>query len=516
LTNTGILTGQSAVSRGRAGLIQHLPVVLLSGFFLVAAGLKAARSPLWFDEIVTYSVSSLEGPGAIVQALLGRMDNHPPLDYLARHLSMTLFGPSELAFRLPSMIGVLVAAVCLYVFVLRRTSVLPALVAFTLPFTTMVLKYSYEGRGYALLMASMALALLAWQLASDKPSIGRLIFLTVALSLGPFSHFYGVLNYAPIAAGEAWRWWERRRIAWPNVGCFVVSLASLALLVPFALNAASFSGTFWTKLSPNHIAHGYSQLFLMMSPGVVGALLAFALAVFLPSKEQGSTAANPVPRHEIVAAAVLCLLPFTTYVLALLVTHAYTYKYLLNTVFGVAILAAYAVHYLAAWRMSAAVLTALAIGLWAAASMSYLGLTASTAGRVTAQERQVIEGAERPLVVLNGHDFLRLNHYLPPRLRAKVFFPSDREGDIQEYGHDTNHRALANLKPFAPMNFVDMCAFTTKHRDFIILESTTSGPSSPSWAVGRFVKEGARITVLSSRRKGAMALDAKLAGPSGC
>lgn len=135
--------------------------------------------------------------GAIIDALLARADNHPPLDYLARHYSMSLLGPSEYAFRLPSILAMLVGTVSLYIFVLRRTSPLSALVAFAFPLTTFALRYSYEGRPYAFLMASMCLALLAWQLVTEKPTAVRLVFFTLSLSLGPHVHYFGVLNYCP-------------------------------------------------------------------------------------------------------------------------------------------------------------------------------------------------------------------------------------------------------------------------------------------------------------------------------
>jgi len=58
----------------------------------------------------------------------------------------------------------------------------------------------------------------------------------------------------------------------------------------------------------------------------------------------GSGDAAVIPRHEVAAAIVLSLLPLATYVLALLVTRAFDPRYVLNTVFGVALLLAYLVH----------------------------------------------------------------------------------------------------------------------------------------------------------------------------
>ena len=236
--------GRLPATAWQAAFLRHAPVALLSGLYLYAVSILAARQPLWFDEILTYYISNLGGPRTIVSALLAKAENHPPLDYLARHFSMSLFGGSELAFRLPSIIAMLVAALCLYVIVLRRTSMLQALVAFSLPFTTFALRYTHEGRPYAFLFASMCLAFLAWQLVTEKPSLPRLALLTVCLSLGPYSHYYGVLNYVAIGVGEAWRWWEQRKIAWPVVACFAISVAIDGLLAPFVLHSEGFRRPF--------------------------------------------------------------------------------------------------------------------------------------------------------------------------------------------------------------------------------------------------------------------------------
>lgn len=240
--------------------IRHSPVVLLSMLFLYGTGSSAAKEPLWFDEIFTYTVARFDSPLAIVRALLEKVDVHPPLDYLVRHIFITWLGGSEFVFRLPSLIAVWAAALCLYVFVLRRSSVVPALVAFSFLLSTTALRYAYEGRSYAFLLASMCLALLAWQFATEKASKIRLCLLIISLCIGPFSHYYGVLNYAPIVAGEAWRSYERQKISWPIVFAVLLSLVLLVLLVPFVINASENAGTFWTKFGPSTPFRLYGRL----------------------------------------------------------------------------------------------------------------------------------------------------------------------------------------------------------------------------------------------------------------
>lgn len=495
----------------RTSILRHLPVALLSGLYLFAASIKASRRPLWFDEIITFNVSVLDSPRAIVEALLGRIDIHPPLDYIVRHLSMALLGQSEFAFRLPSILALLVAALSLYFYVLRRTSLLPALVAFALPFSTVALSYSYEGRAYSFLMAAVCLSLLAWQLAAEKPTIARLVFLTAALGIGPFFHYYGVLNFAPVVAGEAWRCWERRRVSWPIVASICVSLAPLALLVPFALAARGYSDAFWTRVSPIEVAYGYVHLLRPAIPAAVGGILSLAVVGLLPSKDGKPPApAKAVPRAELVAAIVLCLLPFITYVVAETVTRVYGYKYTLNTIFGVTLLVAYGVHLLNRRREIAAVLVVLSICLWSAAMMGRLAKTPAPAPRPSEREVALIAAAETPVLVLGELDFLEIFHQLPAPLRNKIYYASDRKLARRHSGEDTGQRALEDLARFVPLNLVSLCDFTRENRHFTILMFR------PYWLLDKLANDGASVKFLSGQLAGTSVLEVQLQAPSGC
>lgn len=500
------------LAASRSAWLRHAPVVFLSALYLLAIMTAAARRPLWFDEILSYDVAKLGGPGTIIDALLAKAENHPPLDYIARHFSMSLFGGSELAFRLPSIIAMLIAALCLYLIVLRRTSVLPALVAFTFPFVTMGLRYCYEGRPYAFLFASMCLAFLAWQLVTEKPSLPRLAFLTLCLVLGPFSHYYGVLNYVPIAAGEAWRSWERRRIAWPVVACFAVSLASLALLVPFAIHASEYAGHFWTKLSPSMLIYAYLELFKGLIPALVAALVIYAAFLVFPS---AAPPAGPeptaIPGREVVAAIVLLLLPFWTYLLAFFVTKAFTGKYVLNAIIGAALLSGYLVHQASRWRRGFVLLVVLSFGLWTVASLGFVARTVP--GRIRADARddgRLVTQTTLPLVV-SSHRFLQDYFYLPATLQSRIYYIADSKLALEYLGQDTDERTLRRLKQFEPINVTDLCSFTKEYQKFLLIPDTSGDP-----IVRKFIADQADIALDPAGTPKDMVLSITLKGPSGC
>jgi len=498
--------------KSQIGRFYHAPVLLIGGLYLYVASIVAARKPLWHDEIVTYYVAKQDGPAAIIRALLAKADNHPPVDYITRHFFLNVFGDSALAFRMPSILALLIAALCLYFIVLRRASVLAAIVAFSLPFGTSLLKFSYEGRSYPLLFASMALAFLAWQLATEKPSVPRLVLLTLALALGPFIHFYGAFNFLPIAVGEACRSWERRKICWPIFISGVVALALLVPLVPFALHASKFAAHFWSGLSPTAPFNTYYWLIGAAMPAFMACLILYSAAtLLLPAAGGPASDRRTVPSHEFAAALMVALLPFATYVLAVLVTHAYVYRYLLNTTLGIALLLAFLTYRVEQIRRLYGVIFALSFGFWAAGSVFHsAGEAPSKPYALPSSVVRTIETAAQPIVVPNFNRFLLVYFYLPENLKNRIYYPLDRGLDRQVAHSDTIGRAFLNLRPFVPINVPTFCAFTKEHPEFLIL---TGGDG---WLYRKLAEDGATMRVVSGQYPDDIVFSVTLDRVNGC
>ena len=180
---------------------------------LVIAVLAARWQPLWYDELFTLYVASETTVGATLRALLAGADTNPPIDYLLRHASLALLGDSTVAFRWPSALAFVAGLFAIYFYVRRRTGFVPAAAAFALPILATAAYFAHEGRAYALLFASAPIALWAWQRATERERpAARLTVLFLALCLGPYSHYFGVLNFLPVAVGEAWRSYRGRTL----------------------------------------------------------------------------------------------------------------------------------------------------------------------------------------------------------------------------------------------------------------------------------------------------------------
>ena len=476
--------------------VRHAPVLLLSIIYLFAITTRATNRPLWFDEIFTHTIANFDGPLAIVRSLLHGADIHPPLDYLIRHYSMALFGSSELALRLPSIAAVLGGAICIYIFVLRRCSVLPALAAFAFFLSTMALRYAYEGRGYALMLASMCASLLAWQFATEKPSLGRLAILALCLAIGPFSHYYGALNYAPIIAGEAWRTWGRRKVCWPIVAAIGLSMTFLGLLAPFALNASVYSATFWTKFGPSTSANMFGVLLRPAVPALIGILIISSTLVALRLKSKPA-AAQPggLAGHEVLAGVALCLVPFMIHALAVLVTGAITIRYAVTTVIGPALLLAYLTHLAGSWRRDIAIAIAACSGVWVAAYLvNHVIQLPQRPEPIAARTIAFIDNAETPVVMADAREFIVAHFYLSESRRRKVHYPTDTKSALKYLGFDNDERSFKDLKRFAPLNIAELCQFTARHKTFLVLGGKVN------WLIPKLVDGGATLTLLSTGR----------------
>lgn len=354
-------------------LDRHRTAVLVSlalAVLLISGWISVIRT-LWYDELFTFYAASAGTPVAVINGLLGGGDNHPPLDYLFRHLSMQLFGDSTLAFRLPSMLSAILASTCLYLFARKRLSFAGSAVVFAVPFCTFTITYAVEGRHSLPLFAAACLALLAWQRATLRPSSpARLVLLAVALAIGPFIHFYGVFSLVPILVGEAVRTLGTRRICWPIIISIGISQASLVLLYPFLINSIGFSGNFWTSVTPVDVLVIYWRLIGL----AVAAFFAMVIAWQLPRRAAGKpslmAAPGPFPGHEMAAIIAYCLVPLMLYLVAELVTGAFLARYTIIAVIGVALVTGLVVDRINAESQRAA---AVAVAYFWLAGVAYLG-----------------------------------------------------------------------------------------------------------------------------------------------
>jgi uncharacterized membrane protein len=181
------------------------------GLCVVATGVRVATSRgLWVDEAI--SVSQAQMPfGKMIEAM-ETTDVHPPLHHAILWVVVRLFGTSELAVRLPSLIaGVALVPVMFWVGSViydRRTGWIAAVLTTIAPFAVW---YSQEARMYSQFMLLAALAIGAQVLAVRRGRWYDWGLYAVATALLFWTQYFGIMPILVQQAGFAWALWRARR-----------------------------------------------------------------------------------------------------------------------------------------------------------------------------------------------------------------------------------------------------------------------------------------------------------------
>ena len=188
------------MNRSRSAWILLVVAVVCAGFALKALLLIDATA-LWSDELYSVGKSFQASPAALLSML--RHDTHPPLYYGLLWGWGQLVGQSPITLRLLSWLaygagGIVMVAQARALAVDQRlgwTVSLAALMAFCSPYP---IRFSIEGKSYALLVLVVALA---WWWRNQ----GRLVPYATAVALASLTHFYGLFLMLAAAAWDGWR-----------------------------------------------------------------------------------------------------------------------------------------------------------------------------------------------------------------------------------------------------------------------------------------------------------------------
>lgn len=188
----------------------HWPLAVL----LVLSGalrLSHINESLWLDELHTAWVVA-DGPLDVFER--ARIGNHSPVYFFLPWITASLFGMSEWALRLPSLLAglALVAAVYGITFAITRSLVGAVTAALLAGFDSNFLFYATEARPYAYVQLFAALQLvLFWKLQARADFKLRAAFvLTTCLLM--YLHYTAILVVAgEVVAQGVWAWLAGRR-----------------------------------------------------------------------------------------------------------------------------------------------------------------------------------------------------------------------------------------------------------------------------------------------------------------
>lgn len=479
-----------------AVLLERNRVAFLALFSIAYFGTAlalAAHKRFWYDELFTYYIASMPSLADIHHALGLSLDNHPLPFYVVTRAALHLLENEHVAARLPGMVGVWLAALCLFAFVARRTDAVHGVLAMATLFLTAASRYAVEARPYGLALGFSALALLAWQRAAEA---GRrtvwLVGLALAVAAIVSTSFYATLAIAPIAMAELMRTRDRGRIDGPVWAAFAAGAATLFFyLGGLALGVESFSdGPSWAQPYRTVVIDMYRWLFGDLVLVVVAFLVVFPLVLAFrrtqaggPRTDAGGFSRHDVaafPRHEVVAAVSLLLVPVLGYVAAELAVNAITGRYVLASTLGFSVLLAWLASRAARGRALPGISVLVSLAILGAVGVAFGWRTQGQQPFELGQSRWQLAGqpADLPVMISDPLSAWELMHYERGSDRVErmyyVLWPSEVDSPA-ELAAWREEQTWLKLPRYFPVQAEELSNFLDRSRRFLLLDSESRG-----------------------------------------
>jgi hypothetical protein len=490
--------------------LEERPFAVLSVFTLLYAlgyGSFAATRMMWTDELWTFSLASAPDFRTILHAIEDGMELNPPLSFFLAHISQAAFGATELATRLPSVIGFWIMCIALFLFMRPRVGTLCAYVAMLLPFFTLAQEHVAEARAYSMVLGAGAAALLFWQ-KSQEPGSRRWALPGLALACAALVtlHYYALYVVLVIALAEAARQLQRRSLDVWFWLAIVLGCSPLAYLIPIMKKLHANAGHFLLTPSTSALGDVYADL---VGPAAIVILIVIAVGSragttvdAAPAEESANSGLQP---HEWLAGALLTLMPAAAYAASVAVTNAFMPRYVLPVVLGPAILVpAFLKH---AGRASpvlpataACVLFLFFSGTQLINIISWkhrLWMPAATPTSVVQAPSLAKIRPDLPVVVDNDNEFLQIAHY-NPAMRGQVYFLTDTQLEIKHVGFDTVGRTMQVGRRLHPLNVVDYREFVQQHKQFFFLKDSSK---MLGWLPLELLEEGADMKLVQFEKQ---------------
>jgi len=234
---------------------------------------------LWADEIIDLNGvrnADLRGVLAFVPGNAGGV----PLGYLVDFWMIRIFGYSEFAVRLPSVLFTVLTCLAVYILAWKADLRAPLLAAVLYAVSPLTMRYGLEARPYAQAACWSAFSTVVFLSLVRRPTLGKAARYAALVALGLFTQPYSI--FVPVAH-LIWVVLAKRNMRAARLAGTAVAVASLAFL-PWYLQAH----TAWQGVVNSGVLFMVTRKDLVVIPhelmgtGYVGAALAaIALVVAL-------------------------------------------------------------------------------------------------------------------------------------------------------------------------------------------------------------------------------------------
>ena len=452
-------------------------IILFAEVYAVITALHGMRR-FWYDELFTFYMCRLPNMSAVWSALKDGADLNPPLFYVVTRACQAAFGSSELATRLPAILGFLVMSLCVFHFVSGFGSRLAGLAAMSFTVITGSYYYASEARAYGLVLGFSGLAVILWQSAARHERRGiALPGLAAALAGALLCHCYAVLAMVPFALAEVVRLVSRRKFDWPMLVWLAVPCPAVLLYLPMfaATRGPLFDNPVyrpeWGSIPACYAIHFGAALW-----PVLAGLVILALARSNPETSSEDQRGSAIPAHEMALAVGFALVPVFGVLLAMGVTGVFMDRYGVTALIGFSILIGALVARRARQsRSAAAAVLFIFIGTFALNSAAWItGLVMKPRSAKTIPKPQfVLSELSRdvPVVITNGLLFLEFDHYESKAVTDRLYFLTDAANAVRYTGTDAFDRGFYILRRWFPIraHLEDYRQFLSTHSHFLVL-----------------------------------------------
>ena len=461
---------------------------------------------LWNDELFTLYIARLPTYADIWSFLATGVEQLPPTFHILARLCMKLFGVNPWALRLPEILGVGVMSFCLFVVVSRRSSAAYGLVAMLLPLVTHVFYYATEARPYGLVLGCAALSLLCWQSAADEHRrVLSLVGLAVSLAGALASHYYAVFIFVPLAAGEIARTVVQRRLDPSMWLAFALATFPLWVFLPLIQAGRRLGATFWARPRWSDMVAFYQNLLLTASGGIflfIGILVlltTYALVHSSIGAEPKHDSTSRIPVHEVVAGLGYLAIPALAVLLAKLATGAFTDRYALAAVVGLALIIPWGAYLILDGRATLGIALAAVLFSWFVAKDGIEPAVTQRRDLATLQDTLAFLSRaapdDAPLVIASPHIFFQLSYYAPPPLASRLVYLTDTAAAMRYFKTDTVELGLQEFRRWTPISVEDYRSYVRTHPRFLLYGDTGAWV----WLLPELIATGARLQLVSVR-----------------
>lgn len=485
------------------------PLTVLVGYILLRSVCQALVKPLWFDEICTSIMVRQKDISTLWKALQSGADSQPLPFYLIERAASGLLSNENLALRGISILAFACTVVCLFLLFRKWCGNLNALLCATIPLASVLFDvYSTEARGYSLVLACLAFALICYQKA---PARLWTVLLAVGLVTAEFFHTYALFAFLPFLMAEAVFFLQTRRTRWPVWSALLTGFIPFLISWPMLSHIRTYYGKYvWGKPNIEEVWSYFGWYFRTDSDrGIV--LLASAAVITLSGMlvaERRSKTSDDAPfRGSPLQNGVLILgfliLPFSIYAITKLSNGVEAGRHTLPAVLGFSMAAAYGLSMLKkpALRTGMSVLLAAVIlsvivprehEFWQSNKASFVSPSDSV--------KNLAAGAghsDLPIVISDQLEYLQLDHYATEAWRERFVSLYDPPNAVKFLGHDTLDRNVMILSHWTPLHVYDFSTFAAEHPVFLVYAS--NGGLDRDWWPGRLKKDGYTLKPVSVR-----------------